>query len=100
MKIPESLVIETVHKPGSLAKVLQVIADAGLTIEHLSAIKRDSGRTLWEITVEMDEECDRSLYERIGQLPIARWSNTREPCRTFRPGTSKTCATKTKLMQP
>ena len=73
MKIPEILVIETVHKPGSLAKVLQVIADAGLTIEHLSALKRDQGRTLWEITVEMDEECDRSLYERIGQLPIARF---------------------------
>jgi malate dehydrogenase (oxaloacetate-decarboxylating) len=73
MKIPEILVIETIHKPGSLAKVLQVIADAGLTIEHLSALKRDQGRTLWEITVEMDEECDRSLYERIDQLPIARF---------------------------
>jgi malate dehydrogenase (oxaloacetate-decarboxylating) len=73
MKIPEILVIETLHKPGSLAKVLQVIADAGLTIEHLSALKRDQGRTLWEITVEMDEEADRSLYERIGQLPIARF---------------------------
>ncbi len=35
MKIPEILVIETIHKPGSLAKVLQVIADGGLTIEHL-----------------------------------------------------------------
>jgi len=73
MKIPEILVIETIHKPGSLAKVLQVIADAGLTIEHLSALKRDQGRTLWEITVEMDEEADRSLYERIDQLPIARF---------------------------
>ncbi len=73
MKIPEILVIETVHKPGSLAKVLQVIGDAGLTIEHLSALKRDQGRTLWEITVEMDEEADQSLYDRIGQLPIARF---------------------------
>jgi len=73
MKIPEILVVETIHKPGSLARVLQVIADAGLTIEHLSALRRDSGRTQWEITVEMDEEADRSLYERIGQLPIARF---------------------------
>src|ERR1700757_1857098 len=73
MKIPEIIMIETIHKPGSLARVLQVIADAGLTIEHLSALKRDQGRTLWEITVEMDEEADRSLYERIGQLPIARF---------------------------
>jgi malate dehydrogenase (oxaloacetate-decarboxylating) len=73
MKIPEILVIETVHQPGSLAKVLQVIADAGLAIEHLTAVRRDQGRTLWEITLEMDEEADRSLYERIGSLPNARF---------------------------
>jgi malate dehydrogenase (oxaloacetate-decarboxylating) len=73
MKIPEILMVETMHQPGSLAKVLQVIADAGLTIEHLTALRRDQGRTLWEITLEMDEEADRSLYERIGQLPTARF---------------------------
>jgi malate dehydrogenase (oxaloacetate-decarboxylating) len=73
MKIPEILLIETVHQPGSLVKVLQVIADAGLAIEHLTALRRDQGRTLWEITLEMDEEADRSLYERIAALPIARF---------------------------
>ncbi len=73
MKIPEILMIETVHQPGSLARVLQVIADAGLTIDHLQAIRREQGRTLWEITLEMDEEADRSLYARIDNLPIARF---------------------------
>jgi malate dehydrogenase (oxaloacetate-decarboxylating) len=73
MKIPEILMVETVHRPGSLAKVLQVIADAGLAIEHLTALRREQGRTLWEITVDMDEEADRSLYERIDRLPIARF---------------------------
>jgi malate dehydrogenase (oxaloacetate-decarboxylating) len=73
MKIPEILMVETVHQPGSLARVLQVIADAGLAIEGLTALRRDQGRTLWEITLEMDEEADRSLYERIGELPIARF---------------------------
>jgi malate dehydrogenase (oxaloacetate-decarboxylating) len=73
MKIPEILIIETLHQPGSLVRVLQVIADAGLAIEHLTALRRDQGRTLWEITLEMDEEADRSLYERIGALPIARF---------------------------
>jgi malate dehydrogenase (oxaloacetate-decarboxylating) len=73
VKIPEILVIETVHQPGSLAKVLQVIADAGLTIDHLQALRREQGRTLWEITLEMDEEADRSLYGRIDALPIARF---------------------------
>ena len=61
------------HQPGSLVKVLQVIADEGLVIEHLSALRRDQGRTLWEITLEMDEEANRSLYERIDQLPTARF---------------------------
>ena len=73
MKIPEILIIETVHQPGSLVKVLQVIADAGLAIEGLTALRRDQGRTLWEITLEMDEQADRSLYERIGALPVARF---------------------------
>jgi malate dehydrogenase (oxaloacetate-decarboxylating) len=73
MKIPEILIVETVHQPGSLAKVLQVIAEAGLTIEHLTALRRAQGRTLWEITLEMDEEADRSLYERIDRLPTARF---------------------------
>jgi malate dehydrogenase (oxaloacetate-decarboxylating) len=73
MKIPEILIIETVHQPGSLARVLQVIADAGLVIEHLHALKRDQGRTLWEITLEMDETADRSLYEQIDRLPTAKF---------------------------
>ena len=73
MKIPEILIVETVHQPGSLASVLLVIADAGLAIEHLTALRRDQGRTSWEITLEMDEEADRSLYDRIDQLPNARF---------------------------
>ncbi|MGH8219481.1 MAG: malic enzyme-like NAD(P)-binding protein [Steroidobacteraceae bacterium] len=73
MKVPEIIVIETIHQPGSLAKVLQVIAEAGFAIEHLTALRREQGRTLWEITVELDEETDRSLYERIDQLPNARF---------------------------
>lgn len=73
MKIPEILLIETVHQPGSLASVLQVIAEAGLTIEHLNALRREQGRTLWEITLEMDEAADRSLYDRIERLPNAHF---------------------------
>jgi len=71
VKIPAILMIETVHQPGSLARVLQVIADAGLTTDHLLSVRREQGRTLWEITLEMDEEADRSRYARIDKLPIA-----------------------------
>ena len=73
MKIPEILLVETFHKPGSLASVLQVIADENLVIEHLQSLRREQGRTLWEITLEMDEEADRSLYARIDALPVARF---------------------------
>ncbi|MBS0365729.1 MAG: NADP-dependent malic enzyme [Proteobacteria bacterium] len=73
MKIPEILIVETVHRPGALASVLQVIAEAGLTIEHLTSLRRDQDRTLWEITLEMDEEADRSLYGRLDGLPAARF---------------------------
>ena len=73
MKIPEILMVETVHQPGSLAAVLQVIAGAGLIIDHLNAVRREQGRTLWEITLEMDEETDRGLYARIDELPTARF---------------------------
>lgn len=73
MKIPEILIVETIHQPGSLAKVLQVIAEEGLVIEHLQALRREQGRTLWELTLEMDEEMDRSLYGRIDALPNARF---------------------------
>jgi acetoin utilization deacetylase AcuC-like enzyme len=70
---PEILMVETVHQPGSLARVLAVIAEAGLIIDHLNAVRREQGRTLWEITLEMDEDTDRGLYARIDALPTARF---------------------------
>jgi malate dehydrogenase (oxaloacetate-decarboxylating) len=73
MKIPEIIIVEVLHQPGSLAKVLQVIAEEGLVLEHLTALRREQGRTLWEITLEMDEAANRSLYERIDALPTARF---------------------------
>ena len=73
MKIPEILLVETVQKPGSLASVLQVIADEQLVIEHLQTVRRDQGRTLWEITVEIDEAASPQFYSTIDALPNARF---------------------------
>ena len=39
MKIHEILLVETFHKPGSLASVLAAIADERLAIEHLQALR-------------------------------------------------------------
>ncbi len=73
MKIPEILLVETVQRPGSLASVLAVIADEQLVIEHLQSVRRDQGRTLWEITVEVDESANPQFYSRIDALPNARF---------------------------
>jgi malate dehydrogenase (oxaloacetate-decarboxylating) len=72
MRIPEILLIESQHKPGSLAKVLAVIGEAGVVVEHLNAVRRHQDRTVWEVTLEMDEEADRSLYDKINALDNAK----------------------------
>ncbi|MGD8696659.1 MAG: NADP-dependent malic enzyme, partial [Gammaproteobacteria bacterium] len=72
MKIPEILLIESEHKPGSLARILSVLGDAGLVVEHLAAVRREQGRTVWEITVDMDEEADWGVFDRVDALPNAR----------------------------
>jgi malate dehydrogenase (oxaloacetate-decarboxylating) len=78
MKIPEILQVETNQVPGSLASVLNVIAEAGLVLEHLTTLHRDQGRTLWEITVEIEEGRQDELRARLNALPTARfvdWSD-------------------------
>jgi malate dehydrogenase (oxaloacetate-decarboxylating) len=72
MKIPEILLVESEHRAGSLAKILAVIGDAGLVVEHLATVGRSQNRTVWEITLEMDEEADRGVFDRIDELPNAR----------------------------
>ena len=78
MKIPEILQIETPHAPGALASVLNVLAEKGFVLEHVSSVRRDQDRTLWEITVEIDTEAHAGLVERLNALPSARfigWSD-------------------------
>ena len=72
MRIPEILLIESQHKPGSLAKVLQVIGEAGIVVENLNAVRRHQDRTVWELTLEMDEGADRGLYDKINALDNAK----------------------------
>jgi malate dehydrogenase (oxaloacetate-decarboxylating) len=78
VKIPEILQIETPHSPGALASVLNVLAEAGLVLEHVSSVRRDQDRTLWEITVEIDTQAHAGLVERLNGLASARflgWSD-------------------------
>jgi malate dehydrogenase (oxaloacetate-decarboxylating) len=76
MRIPEVLRIEVVHRAGSLAQVLGVVAELGLLVEDLRAVERGPGLTIWELTTDYDEDFDRSQLERISDLPIARLLGT------------------------
>src|ERR1700726_1196071 len=78
LKIPEILQVETPQVPGSLASVLNVIAEAGLILEHVTTLRREQGRTLWEITLEIDAGAQEDLLRRLSSLPSARfigWSD-------------------------
>src|SRR5665213_1268742 len=78
LKIPEILQVETPQVPGSLASVLNVIAEAGLVLEHVTTVRREQGRTLWEITFEIEEGAQADLVQRLSSLPSARfvgWSD-------------------------
>ncbi|MGH8148603.1 MAG: malic enzyme-like NAD(P)-binding protein [Steroidobacteraceae bacterium] len=78
MKIPEILQVETSQKPGSLASVLNVIAAMHLLLEHVTTVRREQGRTLWEITLEIEEADQQLLLERLSALESARfvgWSD-------------------------
>ena len=78
MKIPEILQVETPQVAGSLASVLNVIAEAGLVLQHVTTLHREQGRTLWEITVEIEEGEQEQLQARLNALPNARfvgWSD-------------------------
>jgi malate dehydrogenase (oxaloacetate-decarboxylating) len=78
VKVPEIFQVETAHAPDGLASVLLAIAEAGLVVEHVSTVRRDQDRTLWEITIDIDESARSELLERLNALPSARfvgWSD-------------------------
>jgi malate dehydrogenase (oxaloacetate-decarboxylating) len=72
MKIPEILLIESARQPGSLARILSVIGEEGLVVEHLAALRREQDKTTWEITLEMNPAAGAQLEKRINALPNAR----------------------------
>ncbi len=71
MKIPEILLVESVQKPGNLARILTVIGEEGVVVEHLAAVRREANRTVWEITLELDPGAAPRLESRINGLPDA-----------------------------
>lgn len=72
MKIPEILLVESVQKPGNLARILTVIGEEGVVVEHLASIRREADRTVWEITLELDPGIAPRLEARINELPDAK----------------------------
>ncbi|MHB1543558.1 MAG: malic enzyme-like NAD(P)-binding protein [Gammaproteobacteria bacterium] len=72
MQIPEILLVESEHRPGSLGRILTAIGECGVVIDHLTAVSRNQDKTVWEITIEIDPGIGPMLYERLGRLPNAR----------------------------
>ncbi len=71
MKITHILLLEVVHAPGNLAKVLAVVGDAGVPVQALQSLDRKQNRTRWELTIEMEETLVDALCKKINELPIA-----------------------------
>ncbi len=72
MKIPEVLLIEVEHAPGNLAKVLAAVGASGHTVEGLEAVSRTQNRTRWELTIELDDQHESDVFERINEVPVAQ----------------------------
>ena len=71
MKIPEVFLVEVLHRPGSLAKMLAAVGEFGLTVEGLQALRRTQDKTLWELTLEVPEEGSQGLAQAIDQVDCA-----------------------------
>ena len=72
MRIPEVLLLESQHKPGNLGRILTTIGESGIVIDHISLVRRAQDRSVWEISVEMDEESGKQLYDQLATLPYCK----------------------------
>lgn len=72
-RIQEVLLIETRHRPGTLAGALQVLAQHGINLEHLHALSRERGWTRWELTVEVTPAKLEDALQALAGLADARY---------------------------
>lgn len=72
MRIPEVLLLESQHKPGNLGRILTTIGESGIVIDHITLVRRAQDRSVWEISVEMDEESGKQLYDQLAKLPYCK----------------------------
>ncbi|MEQ9617153.1 MAG: malic enzyme-like NAD(P)-binding protein [Phycisphaerales bacterium] len=71
MKIPQILLIEVRHVPGSLAKVLGAVGELGLTVEGLDAISRTQDKTTWELSLDVDPGREATVIDAINRVDVA-----------------------------
>ena len=72
MQIPEILVIESQHRPGNLGRILTAIGECGIMVDHITLMRRAQDKSVWEITVEMDETARQQLDARLARLPYGK----------------------------
>ena len=78
MIIPEILLIETEHRPGSLATVLGILAELNIVIEGLSCVRRTEEKSTWELVHFIrklseltDEELEEMRQNHVAEHPYS-----------------------------
>ncbi|MDE2273590.1 MAG: NAD-dependent malic enzyme [Gammaproteobacteria bacterium] len=66
------LVIESQHRPGNLGRILTAIGECGIMVDHITLMRRAQDKSVWEITVEMDEAARQQLNARLADLPYGK----------------------------
>jgi len=70
VKTTNILLLEVIHAPGNLAKVLAIVGEAGIAVQALQSLGRKQNMTRWELTIEVDENLIDPLCLEIDKLPI------------------------------
>lgn len=68
MKIPETLLIETLNKPAALVEVLQVAEKHDLYIDSMRTVSMNQDRITWEVTLDYDADAHATFIQEIKAL--------------------------------
>jgi hypothetical protein len=72
MKIPDTVQAERPYPLGGLASGPNVIVEASVVLQHVSALARNDDRTVRKITIDIDTAAHVPLVERLSALRTAR----------------------------
>ncbi|MEM9374037.1 MAG: malic enzyme-like NAD(P)-binding protein [Planctomycetota bacterium] len=72
MKIPQVLLVELKHAPGQLARMLLSVAEIGLTVQGLESISRTQDRSIWELSLDVEQGLEQEVLDAIAGSGVAK----------------------------